>query len=229
MATSYSPKIITDGLILCLDAADKKSYSGSGSTWTDRSGNGSNGTLTNGPTFNSASGGAFTLDGSNDYITSPVPLAAGATTYTIEAVFKPHSNKTQVVWEQNTSSLVTGRRVCMILISDGDGGFNGQSADRHDHMTYTLNEWNFWSITMDTSLASNKIKMYINGVFDSQGNTSNDGALNAGADLALLGKKVTASSEFFDGEIAQVKVYNRVLTSSEVLQNFNATKSRFGL
>ena len=228
MATSYSPKIITDGLVLCLDAADKKSYSGSGTSATDRA-SGSNCTLTNGPTFNSADGGAFTLDGSNDRITTPVPLEAGATIYTIEAIFKPHTNKTQVVWEQNSSSLTTGKRVCMILISDGDGGFNGQSADRHDHMSYTLNEWNFWTITMDTVLASNKLKMYINGVLDSEGNTSNDGALDAGADAAWLGGKVSASSEYFDGEIAQVRVYNRVLTAAEVLQNYNATKGRFGL
>ena len=53
MATSYSPKIITDGLVLCLDAGDGKSYSGSGTAWTDRSGNDNHGTLVNGPTFNS--------------------------------------------------------------------------------------------------------------------------------------------------------------------------------
>src|SRR6056300_389186 len=65
MALSHSPKIVTDGLVLCLDAADPKSYSGSGTTWTDRSGNGNNGTLTNDPTFDSAIGGSLVFDGSD--------------------------------------------------------------------------------------------------------------------------------------------------------------------
>ena len=67
MALSHSPKIVTDGLVLCLDAGDGKSYGGSGTTWTDRSVNSNNGTLTNGPTFDSSNGGSIVFDGSNDY------------------------------------------------------------------------------------------------------------------------------------------------------------------
>ena len=66
MALSHSPKIVTDGLVLCLDAGDRKSYSGSGTTWTDRSGEGNNGTLVNGPTFDSGNGGSIYFDGGND-------------------------------------------------------------------------------------------------------------------------------------------------------------------
>jgi hypothetical protein len=65
---NYGPKTVTNGLVLCLDAADKNSYSGTGTTWTDLTGNGNNGTLTNGPTFNSANGGSISFDGTNDYI-----------------------------------------------------------------------------------------------------------------------------------------------------------------
>src|SRR6056300_1230478 len=68
MALSHSPKIVTDGLVLCLDASDPQSYSGSGTTWYDRSGNNYDFTAVNGPTY---SNGKFSFDGSNDYFTSP--------------------------------------------------------------------------------------------------------------------------------------------------------------
>jgi len=68
MAIHRGPKIITNGLILCLDAASTKSYPGSGTTWFDRSGNGNNGVLTNGPTFSSTNGGSIVFDGTNDYV-----------------------------------------------------------------------------------------------------------------------------------------------------------------
>jgi hypothetical protein len=70
MALAHSPSIVTSGLVLCLDAANPKSYPGSGTTWTDLSGNGNNGTLVNGPTYSSVNGGSIVFDGSNDYIST---------------------------------------------------------------------------------------------------------------------------------------------------------------
>jgi hypothetical protein len=90
MATNYSPKIVTDGLVLSLDAADKNSYIGSGTTWTDLSANGHVGTLTNGPTFDSNNGGAIDFDGDNDYVTVPDSSTFDvlALDFTIEIVLK---------------------------------------------------------------------------------------------------------------------------------------------
>lgn len=62
------PNIVTDGLVLYLDAANTKSYPGSGTTWNDLSGNGNNGTLINGYIFNSIGNGNLVFDGSNDYV-----------------------------------------------------------------------------------------------------------------------------------------------------------------
>jgi hypothetical protein len=70
MATKYNNKIVTDGLVLCLDAGDVKSYSGSGTTWTDRSGQGNNSTLVNGVGFGSNNRGVLTFDGVNDHATA---------------------------------------------------------------------------------------------------------------------------------------------------------------
>ena len=67
MPNNYGPRIVTDGLVLCLDAGNSKSYPGSGTAWNDLSRNGNNGTL-NGPTFNSADRGSIVFDGTNDYV-----------------------------------------------------------------------------------------------------------------------------------------------------------------
>ena len=68
MGLSHSPRIVTDGLVLCLDAANSRSYPKTGTTWTDRSTSGNNGTLTNGPTFDTNNGGSIVFDGSNDSV-----------------------------------------------------------------------------------------------------------------------------------------------------------------
>ena len=89
MSLNHSPKIVTDGLVLCLDAASRKSYPGSGTTWFDRSGNGNNGTLTNGPTFSSDNGGSIVFDGTNDYVNCGTTLGNfGTSNFTINFFFK---------------------------------------------------------------------------------------------------------------------------------------------
>ena len=221
------PNIVTDGLVLALDPGSERSYDGT-TTWNDLSSTKSVYTLNNGVTYQSINGGVFDFDGVDDYAsTSSAPLSAGATAYSIEAVFKADSTGTQVIWEQGSTAQIAGKRVCMILLSTGTGGFNGQNADFQTSVNYSINTWYNWLITVDTSLSSNKIKIYVNGVLSAQGNPS--ATLNAGADGARVGNKLSNSTEDFDGNIALVRAYNRVLTAAEVLQNFNAQKSRFGL
>ena len=221
------PNIVTDGLVLALDPGSERSYDGT-TTWNDLSSTKSVYTLNNGVTYQSINGGVFDFDGVDDYAsTSSAPLSAGATAYSIEAVFKADSTGTQVIWEQGSTAQIAGKRVCMILLSTGTGGFNGQNADFQTSVNYSINTWYNWLITVDMSLSSNKIKIYVNGVLSAQGNPS--ATLNAGADGARVGNKLSNSTEDFDGNIALVRAYNRVLTAAEVLQNFNAQKSRFGL
>ncbi len=68
MATRYNSQVVKDGLVVCLDAGNPKSYPGTGNTWYDLTINGNNGTLTNGPTFSSINGGGIVFDGINDYV-----------------------------------------------------------------------------------------------------------------------------------------------------------------
>ena len=83
MAISYNPSSVTSGLVLCLDAGNTKSYPGSGTTWTDLSGNGNTGTLTNGPTYSSANGGSFVFDGTDDYASISGSITVSEVTFSV--------------------------------------------------------------------------------------------------------------------------------------------------
>jgi len=224
------PNIVTDGLVFALDAGSERSYPGSGTAWNDLSSNKSVYTLNNGPSFDSGNGGTFDFDGVDQHANSgSAPITAGSTAYSMEAVFKTNTTSAiQVVWEQGTTVQTTGTRASMLLLNNGTGGFNGQSADFHA-INYSANIWYHWLITMDTSLSTNKCKIYVNGTLSAQGNPNNQATLNIGADGSRVGNKLSNSTENFDGNIALTRAYNRVLTAAEVLQNFNAQKSRFGL
>ena len=198
--------------------ADKpSSYSGSGTTWSDISGNGHHGTIT-GATFD-PSNKVFVFDG-NDKVNFPAVLNAGDDTYTLEAYFKNTSaSGTQVVFEQNTLSSQANKRACMILLSNGNGGFNGQNNDRHSQLSYTSNQWEHWVIVANSS--SNVLKMYRNGSLSYNGTFANAGALNVGDGGLSIGYKLSTNGEYFIGEIKFVRIYDRVLTNSEVLNNYS--------
>jgi len=173
----------------------------------------------------------MTFDGTNDYVSlGTVPLVAGASTYTIEAVFRADSTKTQVVWEQNSSGVTQHQRACMILLSNGFGGFNGQSNDFHSAVPYSTGVWYHWIITVDKNAGTNPIKVYVSGALYAQGNSSAGASnLNVGTHGAAIGYKLNSAGEYFDGDIKFVKVYNRILTASEVQSNYRAVKNRFNI
>jgi hypothetical protein len=178
--------------------------------------------------FNST--GKMIFDGSNDYALMNPVLSAGQQQYTIEAVFKTNTYSTQVIWEQNSSSVSTGTRACMILLSSGYGGFNGQSNDLHSSVPYTTETWNHWIITVDKNDTTNPIKIYVNGTLHTQGNTSGGASsLSVGGYKSAVGYKVSSPSEYFNGEIDIVRIYNKVLTPSEVKSNFQSIRGKYNL
>ena len=112
----------------------------------------------------------------------------------------------------------------MMTISDGYGGFNGWSNDFHDNTPVKIGDWNYWTITVDKNAGSNQVKVYVNGILQSQGNTNNGANnLNVGTGSTNIGSRLSGVAEFFDGEIKTIKVYNKVLSASEVKQNYWAT------
>jgi hypothetical protein len=220
MATSYSPKIITDGLVLCLDAGDGKSYSGSGTAWTDRSGNGNHGTLVNGPTFNSD--GYIELDGTNDRIASGATCDDFGTDNTVEMWARWHGtgNRMFCAWSSCYD----------IWTIDGNLGFNTCGGDIYGFSASSLaNIWHHFVFVFKQQIQDNSI--YINGVSQTlskkKGNTNLTSNRSFSTNFRI--GSWTGGSYYYDGDMAIAKVYNRELTADEVLQNYNATKGRFGL
>jgi hypothetical protein len=178
--------------------------------------------------FNSS--GKMIFDGSNDYTLMNPVLSAGQQQYTMEAVFKTNSIATQVIWEQNSVGVNTHQRACMILLSSGYGGFNGQSNDLHSSVPYTTGVWNHWIITVDKNDTTNPIKIYVNGTLYTQGNSSAGASnLSVGGYKSAIGYKVSVPSEYFNGEIDIVRIYNKVLTAEEVKKNFHGIKGKYNL
>jgi hypothetical protein len=231
------PHIVTNGLIFGIDAASERSYPGSGTNWTDIVGD-SNCALVNGPTFDSGNGGSIVLDGSDDYVlrsTTPTELQ-GDPSFTISMWVKRLSNEVDNtgIWgfggnaiNQGINSWWYGNENEITIDTWGRATFTtGQ--------TYPLNEWVFvtWQKTSGAMTRTNCILWK---------NTTS----YTGSDLAVLrsestapdinnsgislGKIHSAYSSSVNFAYATTIIYNRVLTASEVIQNYNATKGRFGL
>jgi hypothetical protein len=218
MATLYSPRIVTDGLVVCLDAGNRKSYPGSGTTWFDLSGNGSNGTLTNGPTFDSANGGSISFDGVNDDVvgstidvTGQITVSAWINHNSITSGYKRYlmlSDETAVIRQDTTAG-----QLQFYIRTSGTLRFLQVSNQLvANTWYYIVGTWN-----------GTNMRFYRNAI---QIASSNPGGTMASAQRTY---RVSADSESMNGRIALASVYNRGLTAAEVLQNFNATRSRFGV
>jgi len=234
MAFHYSPKIVTDGLVFYVDAANPKSFVDGNTAWNDLSRSGNNGILTNGPTFDSGNGGSIVFDGINDYVSTSNNLdIIGNSKRTIEIWFYPTSSPSrQTLLSYGGSG--TGQRF-EIDYNGVAGGpnniyFVGWNRDRYTTSTLSLNTWSQVLITYNGGGVSSVdgIKIYYNGVIQPLlGGT--DIPLNTTNSICFLGYDGISNRLPYDGNISNVKIYNRALTDSEVLQNYNALKSRFGL
>lgn len=227
MAQIYGPHIVTDGLVLALDAASVNSYPGSGTTWFDMSGNGNNATLYNSPTWNSA--GYFTFDGTNDYagITfNSATMAAWALGQTI-IVWEYHSfndGSRRNIWNQAYGGYGTWTHEGGYSINYfwGDAGVDNLPYTSINSSTTPINVWNMLVTSRDASNAY----WYVNGVNTSSG-------ANPYAELTATTANISIgigyTGTYWVGNMAVIMAYNRALTSAEILQNYNAQKSRFNL
>ena len=220
MAVGYNPSIVSDGLVLYLDPASQRSYSGSGNTAYDLSGSGNTSALTNGPTFNSSNLGAFVLDGSNDYIlVNSQANILSKTAYT-KIAFIYISNFSTV--NNIISGGFSGQHAFWMFGTDKlNAGHNGAWNTVVGATSLSLNTWYFAAVTYSDSTGW---KLYLNGREDG---TSVDTTTFTGNQEISIGSYNTGNN--FTGRIASVQVYNRALTASEIVQNYNATKRRYGL
>ena len=220
-------KIVTNGLVLALDAADRNSYPGSGTTWRDLSGNNNHMSLVNNPTFvNNNQGSSYlSFDGASDYgiVTVPVPDTTTGDRCCFECFcYGPMTNSTML--------MAWGTAAHDIFISAGGIGFNTYNSDVYGITTAPItNTWNHMVFNFyrgNYTLGS----IYVNSVQQSLSfisSTQNTGnARFAGGEL-----RIGAGGDGYNGNwrFNTVKVYNRALSASEIQQNYNAQKSRFGL
>jgi len=229
VALFHSPSIVINGLVLALDAANTRSYSGSGTTWTDLSGRGNNGTLTNGPTYNSANGGSIVFDGTDDYVTlssSQIAPGTGAFTWNFWAKSTRTQQDYSILFSGNGSNSDYGvigldKRVGNGLVYYANG-FRIQDAD----ITFFGN-WIYVSfIGNGGSTGSRTLRLYKNGV---QAGSTYTFDYNFTSTTPYIGANHSALSECMGGNISSVSYYNRALSAAEIQQNFNALRGRFGI
>jgi len=229
-----APKIITSGLVLHLDAAQKRSYSGTGTVWTDLSGNGNNGTLVNSPTFNSANGGSIVFDGTNDYVEVPYNSSLAPTTAISFGCVAYLANWNSSGLKKLVSKTESGgySMAINLPVSKLSGYVFAGGA-------YLINTYDLslissgWHIIMNT-FDGRYFKMYLDAVNVSTVDVGSILTIGYSVNNSLIigaeaGSSNLAAGDYFNGNISTVQIYNRALSAAEVLQNYNATKSRFGL
>jgi len=224
---SITTPIVTDGLVFNMDFANRASYPRTGTTATDTINN-LTGTLSSTPTFDTDAGGNFDLDGT-DYIDIGAVTEMNSTTKMTISYWckKSASDKDMVIGSQLSST----NGFWLQWYSDGNVYWNprnGSSYGRSYALTYT-SDWICLTGTYDGSLSqSNRCKTYVNGVLvlDGTGTPPADFSSTAGNSFRISG---LGGSFYSDGNVANVQIYNRALSDNEILHNYNALKSRFGL
>ena len=220
MAFYRGPNVATEGLVLALDAANTKSYPGSGTTWRDMSTNNIIGTLTNGPTFNSANGGSIAFDGVNDVVLMADNSALNTQTPSVEVWIKTNATNQNGFWfEKGTVNTQYS------LFQEGTSIVWRQDARSQYTTTATYITTTNWAQVIGTYTSGDR-RTYINGILRTSDAQTGAVATNAGG--MFIGT-YGGGGYPYNGNVAIVRVYNRILSPSEVLQNYNATKTRFGL
>jgi hypothetical protein len=221
----HKESIVTRGLILHIDAADRTSHSPTSIKWNDLSGNNNNGVLTNGPTFNSGNGGSIIFDGTDDYTiisNSNLPTLYSLSALSVCGFFKVDNTSGQhrqiYSWGNNNG----------IRFRVDSGGNSVRLFDRGGinpiTHSFTINDdtWYFFCTIADNS----GLTVFINTDKSTGGTTFSP---THTGNTVYIGSRNDGTSELMDGSIACIFMYNRTLSDNEVTQNYNALKSRFDI
>ena len=237
LGLSHSPQISLNGLVLCLDAGNTKSYPGSGTTWTDLSANGNTGTLVNTPTYNTS--GYFDFDytqSENVTFSNTSSLQfLNRLPYTLEAWVYPTRNPGVNNWtgifdrESNPGSGRDGYNLYFLGSAGTDTYFFTER--------FTSGSDNAVSVTLNQSVSVNNWH-HIVGTYDGTTLTLYRNGSSVGTPATTTGNITNTSKtltvgvrggQYFGGRISNAKIYNKALTATEIQQNFNATRSRFSI
>ena len=235
-----STTIITDGLILFLDATNSSSYSGSGTTWTDLSGNSNNGTLVNGP-VHTASPGYFTYNLANNRYASTSGTISSLSTATL--LYFLYSNQTQAdytnfIMSRNGMGSGTNYATGMNIVSGGNNNLgyhwndNGATYGWDSGLAVPNNAWSMIAVTVSSTAAIGYL-CKSSGITTATNTTSHSFVSSPPLNFFISqdrgGGPGGGGYRNFIGGISQVAIYNTTLTAGEITTNFNNTKSIYGL
>ena len=236
--TQEGYSLVRDGLILYMDAANANSYTNGSTTLYDLSSTVNNSTITAAPTFDSTNAGSLLFNGTSQFTTSTSTLGSDSDLYfTFSAWFKPISLGTNVYvfsrgrdgfgiglsfgWSltlgiSNLNEYTAG---CTQLVGSTDTTYTAKSPA-------TTTNWVNLTGVYDRGNIATGIKLYINGTFISSNAITNNNLRSStvGASICRI-----LSNQYANAYVGSTLVYNRVLSEDEILQNYNATKGRFGL
>jgi hypothetical protein len=221
------PPVITNGLVLNLDAGFTGSYPKGGTTWRDLSGNGNDGTLVNGPTFVSDNGGSIVFDGVNDTISIPSnSLLNTPNGFTSEIWVKFNNSSAAVVIHKEFVYTIRRANSTTLQWADGTNWSYANWGSTSPSFTYdTSNTNRYYHIAVTKS--GNVVTVYLDGTSKVQKTFGNNG-VGGNTNPLYIGSYASGNS-FLNGNVSAARIYNRALTSTEILQNYNATKTRYGL
>ena len=237
MATNYNPRIVTDGLVLCLDAGNTKSYPGSGNTWYDLSGNGNHVTMdaTLVPIFENNS--YFRVNNGANFEKTDANIEL--TNITMIAWYKNITFNTptpRVLELHKTGSIISNSHALApdpdgtlrAWVEGGDSTSGNRIASADDATQYPLNEWIMFAYTYDGSIG----RIYVNGqqTATASGSSTQLDDINIITIGAISDVNTYQHSDYYmNAQISQISIYNKGLTAAEVQQNYNATRSRYGI
>ena len=239
MGLGHGASIVRDGLVLYLDAANKKSYGGSGTVWNDLSGNGNGGTLVNSVGYNSNNNGSMVFDGVDDLITlnSSAQFGPDTPSFSIEIVYQSNINSIRTI-----PSTIYGRYRYYFdhVYTNNSARFAYVKKEYESSGSFVVNQLNFsglnpkgsWNVLTVTYMKDGEngtLYGYVNGAYN--GTSTATRISNYPLAFEYIGNSGHSSANYyvFDGNVGSVKIYNRILSNTEIQQNFNAIRGRYGI
>lgn len=229
MGIAYNPQIVMNGLVLCLDAANAKSYPGTGTTWNDLSGNGNNGTLDADISYNVANQGTMLFGSSN---------TAGEVTFPRDNFIFGSGDFSITIWANPSTIEIYDTLYNMGFYTDGilfrpsSGSLQvyiGNSLSGGGLRTYThsrsIGRWDHYTLIRQSGV----VRVYINAVQNGTDWTNTASLTLASAVNCKIGSSTHTGGERWNGYISNFQIYNRALTAQEIQQNFNALRGRYGI
>ena len=232
MGVSGGPNVIQEGLVLSLDASDRNSYVSGSTTWFDLSGNNNNGTFASTgsvfPSYSSLAGGSITFDQASTFIDCNYSYSSSPLLWSTSVWFNPtnYSNGPFLVGGASgvgfteTIQITGAGKVVGATKNSGNNSYSVTTST-----SAPINSWTNFVVTMDWN--GNSIRGYFNGNLESTNNSISGSIMNT-TGITRIGRRPDGGN-YFGGRIAIVQTYNRILTPTEIQQNYNAQKSRFGL